>query len=130
MAWVLSSSTKSGYAVAVAYDVFIDFTATQCKFFEDFDVANDHGTILHDPVNLNFVNRGYPNELDCEPHDGNDYTDTIFPFSRDVSISILRNNNRSISGSKIDTSKVLRKPNVSEVDVTYDDTNIQTEFLS
>ena len=117
--WVLTTRTRSGYAVAVATGVVIDFSNTECRFFDNIDEANGTATVVHDPISLDFVNKGYPNEFSCEPHDGNDYVDVIFPHSREVSMSVLDNNNRPIVGSKIDSRVPLKYPILHNVGAEY-----------
>ncbi len=127
--WKLSPLSKSGYVVAVELDAIIDFESTECMISDETSTETGRGVVLHDPVHLDFVNKGYPNESNCVPYHDNDYIDVIFPFSRDVSASLLSNKNRSIFRTQTDREKSLNEPNVLTVNVAYDDTNIHEHFL-
>ena len=117
--WFLTNKTHSGYGVAVAIGVPTNFTPTQCKFFDNISDIDGTATLVHDPLSMEFTNRGYPNEINCEPHDGNDYIDAMFPNSREVSISVITKNNRPIIGSKIDSRVPFKYPLMYSVDAEY-----------
>lgn len=60
MAWISSLSTKSGFAVAVIENAWINFDATQCRFFE---VTHQAMVLAPSPsyVEEDYVDAGYVN---------------------------------------------------------------------
>lgn len=117
--WFLTSKTNSGYGVAVAKGVLPNFSPTQCKFFDNIDDVDGTVTLVHDPISMEFSNRGYPNEINCEPHEGNDYVTVMFPHSREVAISVLTGENRPIVGSKIDSRVPFKHPLFFSADAQF-----------
>ena len=161
MAWIETTTTRSGLAAPVGHGFLLDFVDTECKISKllfyadalgpapsyveddyveagydgDFGSGGDaiyprpHGTVLQDPLYLPFVNKGYTRDHFCDPHEGGEYTDEVFPHSEKMATSLLNGKNMGAFGSKRRSTQPIVAPNTETTEVVYNSDNMSNEFI-